>query len=222
MTEKIIWGIIIIVAVIGVWFLIGNRSTEEVDNTASSTPKMTASMSEIEDGTYTLDTQNSVINWTGHKTLIVDYYDHGTLSLSSGFVMVQDGEIVDGDFVVDMNSFAVSSTGNQKPGSMLENHLKSADFFDVANNPIAKVALKSVVDGVVTADVTIKGITNEVEFPTEISQDGNTITAKASFEIDRTLWDVRYGSTKFFQNLGDSVIADTVAIELDLKASKGE
>lgn len=173
------------------------------------------------DGTYTLDTEKSKVGWTGSKTLIKNYTDHGTLSFTSGSTVVANGHVTSGDFVIDMNSFAVSSTSNTKAtGEMLAGHLKSADFFDVATYPTATVKVKNVVNNTVTADVTIKGITKTISFPATISQDGTALVGSATLTLDRTNWDIRYGSTKFFGDLGNSVIDDKVLLDLTLYATK--
>ncbi|GMU73851.1 MAG: hypothetical protein AMXMBFR44_0500 [Candidatus Campbellbacteria bacterium] len=215
MNKTVIWGLIIIAAVLGIWYFSTTSEAPEAQEPVDG------SVSELQDGTYELATTQSSIEWTGSKTLIKDYYDTGTLAFSNGSVSVSGGAIVDGAFTVDMNSFAVLSTSNTKvPGSNLAGHLKSADFFDIATYPTATIDLVSVVDGTVTADVTIKGITKQVTFPAVITQEGNTITASAQTTIDRTLWDIRYGSSKFFGELGDNVINDNVDLKLSLVATK--
>lgn len=219
MNQKVILGIVILVVIGGIWYFSKNTKAPAPPEELPSE----GSVSTLQDGVYTLDVAQSKIEWTGSKTLIKDYYDNGTLSFTNGSVTVSDGAVATGTFTVDMNSFQVLSTSNTKAtGDMLANHLKSADFFDVATYPVATIDIKSVVDGMVTADVTIKGITKPVTFPAAISQGGNTITGSAKFAIDRTLWDVRYGSTKFFGDLGDNVINDSVNLTLTLVATKAQ
>ncbi len=182
-----------------------------------------ASRGVLLDGTYTLDITSSEVGWMGSKTLIKNYKDNGTLSFASGSVVVTNGNVTSGDFVIDMNSFTVTSTSNQKAtGDMLESHLKSADFFDVPTYPTATIKVRNVVNGTVSADVTIKGITKTISFPATISQDGTVITGSAKMTLDRTNWDIRYGSTKFFGDLGNAVIDDKVEILLSLRATKAE
>lgn len=173
------------------------------------------------DGSYTLETGLSSINWTGSKTLIKNYKDSGTLSFSSGSVVVSNGNVTGGTFTIDMDSFNVTSTSNTKAtGDMLENHLKSEDFFEVATYPTATVEINNVVNGIVSADVTIKGVTKTISFPATITQDGMALTGSAAITIDRTLWNIQYGSTKFFGDLGNSVIDDKVTLMLTLRATK--
>jgi polyisoprenoid-binding protein YceI len=103
----------------------------------------------------------------------------------------------------------------------LDGHLKNEDFFDVENHPEATIAITStqaVSDEengdyvMATADLTIKDITNTVTFPiySEESLDVAKIT------IDRTLWDIRYGSNKFFDDLKDKAIKDEIDFEVNI------
>ena len=172
------------------------------------------------DGTYTLDVSASSIGWVGGKTLIKNYKDSGTLSFASGSVVVTNGTISGGTFTIDMNSFNVTSTGKGDGNDMLEGHLKSEDFFAVEAYPTATVKVNNIVNGVVSADVTIKGVTKTISFPATITQNGAELSGTASMTIDRTLWNIQYGSTKFFGDLGDKVIDDKVMLTLNLKATK--
>jgi polyisoprenoid-binding protein YceI len=110
----------------------------------------------------------------------------------------------------------------------LLNHLKSDDFFNVEKFPTAVLKIKNAksVEGFtgptyeITADLTIKGKTNEVKFPAMIqTKDGKT-TATANITIDRTKWDIKYGSGKFFTGLGDKVINDEFKLDVALASAK--
>lgn len=216
MQQKLTWGILIIAIAVGVWYF----TQKPVETEMPSEEQMPAagSVGQLSDGVYALDVTESSITWTGSKTLIKEYIDTGTLSFTDGSVTVSDGAIVAGAFTIDMKSFAVTTTGSGKGNDALANHLKSADFFDVAQYPVAVVGIRDITDGAVTADVTIKGITKQVSFPATVAQDGDVLTATADLTIDRTVWDIRYGSSKFFGDLGDNVIGDSVTLSLSLVA----
>lgn len=167
--------------------------------------------------TYTLNPSQSTLKWTGRKK--IGKTEEGTVLIAEGEITVEDGKITGGKFTIDMNS--ISST-NLK-GAMkekLEGHLKSDDFFSVEEFPKANFEITKVEDGSVTGNLTVKEITNAVSFPADIEISEDEITAKAQFEIDRSKWNVRYGSGSFFDNLGDDLILDEVGIELELIASK--
>lgn len=234
MNKLIVGSIVVAAVVIGVWAF--TKKTDDAGETATTTPEVATTTQQTPvfedgaggppaergayaDGSYALDTEESSIAWTGSKTLILNYEDNGTLAFSSGSVVVSNGHITSGDFTIDMTSFSVSSTGRGSGNDTLENHLKSDDFFAVETYPTATVALRGVVNGVATADVTIKGITKTISFPATITQEGNDLSGSATLTLDRTLWDVRYGSDTFFDNLGDNVIDDKVKVVLSLRAA---
>src|SRR3989344_4403564 len=134
-----------------------------------------------------------------------------------------------GSFTIDMNTLRVGLTA-KKPGKegALEKHLKSDDFFDVAKYPTATFSIKEVVPGPdspttfvysIRGDLTMKGRTNEISFPAHIFLKEEALHAEAAFEIDRTKWDLSYGSGNFFQNLGDNLIDDMVALSFEIVAA---
>lgn len=179
-----------------------------------------------------IDAAASEVTWTGKKVLI-DSAHTGTITIKSGNVMIANNNITGGQFELDMTSInnkdlAASPSDKGK----LEGHLKSADFFDVQKFPTAsfKVSSSKVLPASTTAnapthevtgDLTIKGKTLPVTFPVTVKStaDGKT-EATAAFKIDRTKWDVRYGSDKFFKGLGDKVIANDIDFTLKLVATK--
>ncbi len=104
-------------------------------------------------------------------------------------------------------------------------HLKSADFFDVEQFNTAQISVKSTTPtetpGIydVQANLTIKGVTNPITFPAQIYQLNEVAKAKATIEVDRTLWNITFGSGKFFKELGDNLIDDKFIINLDLQTT---
>lgn len=199
----------------------------ELSNTTASTPSTPATGSQqmrgdLADGAYTLVTSESSIGWTGYKPRVLGYEDSGTLALSSGSVAVTNGAVSGGEFVIDMASLTADATTNTKaPLSALEGHLKSADFFDVETYPEARFVVKRMTNGTVTGDLTIKGITKTISFPATIDTDASgRLVADATITLNRSLWDIRYGSGSFFDNLGNNLIADEVAVTLHLVAAK--
>ncbi|MDN3596585.1 YceI family protein [Zunongwangia endophytica] len=161
-----------------------------------------------------VNVKNSTVEWTGEK---VTGSHNGNIDLKSGFLDVEGDKITGGEFVMDMTSIDVTDLEGEGKGK-LEGHLKSDDFFGVSNHPEAKLVIntaskKSENTYGVVADLTIKGITNPVTF--DMNYDGKSATADLT--IDRTKYDVRYGSGSFFDNLGDKTIYDEFEIAVDLK-----
>ncbi len=163
-----------------------------------------------------VNTQKSSIEWVGKK---VGSQHNGNILLKSGYLELKDAEIVGGDFIVDMTS--ITNTDLKEDSKQkLVGHLKSDDFFGVQTYPTAEfVVTKSSkftdgTDGIatLTGDLTIKGKTENISF--EVERAGNEFTAK--LEIDRSKFDVRYGSDAFFDNLGDKAINNIFTLNIKL------
>lgn len=164
-----------------------------------------------------VNVNESKIEWVGKK---VTGQHNGTISLKSANLLMENGEIKGGSFEIDMTSITVTDlTGNMK--SKLEGHLNSDDFFSTASYPVATVTLKNVkkTDANtydITADATIKGITQPVNFTAKVENG----VAKADIVVDRTKYNVKYGSGSFFDNLGDKMIYDNFDLSVTLVLEK--
>jgi polyisoprenoid-binding protein YceI len=115
-----------------------------------------------------------------------------------------------------MTSITVTDLEAGSGKEKLEGHLKSDDFFGVANHKKAMFTINKV-DGSkgtyrVYGYLTIKGITNPATFQMEIK--GNT--AMASFKVNRTKFDIKYGSSSFFDDLKDKAIYDDFDLNVNL------
>jgi polyisoprenoid-binding protein YceI len=100
----------------------------------------------------------------------------------------------------------------------LDGHLKADDFFGVENHPTSSLVFTNVTASgknaySVTGDLTIKGKTNPITFT--ISIYGNKATT--SLKIDRTKYDIKYGSANFFDGLKDKAIYDEFDLVADLE-----
>lgn len=180
-------------------------------------------------GTYAVTPDNSIINWSAQRPLIKDYINSGTIKIKEGVIAVANNAAT-GNFIINMDTIKVGLT-SKKPGreSALEKHLKTADFFDVKNFPIALFTIKKTVaepdsaktfNYAITGDLTIKGITNEISFPAKIYAENEKLRAEASVEINRTKWGLTYGSGSFFQNLADNMISDIIYFSFSITAKK--
>lgn len=165
--------------------------------------------------TLSVDTQESIVNWTGAK--VVGNSHKGTLKFKSGSLELKKGKLTGGTFIVDMTSLEDTDlTGGMK--TKLEGHLKSDDFFGVETYPTAELKIKKVSKSMVVADLTIKGKTEEVEFEADVKTDKMGASATATLVFDRSKYDVRYGSGSFFDNLGDRAIKDDIELQVTLVA----
>jgi len=103
----------------------------------------------------------------------------------------------------------------------LEKHLRSDDFFGVQKFPESKFVIKEskyLTSGsiLVKGEITIKGITKPLEFEVDSHKHGESVYVSGSMMIDRTQFDIRYGSGSFFDNLGDRTINNDFEIKFDL------
>ena len=161
-----------------------------------------------------VDVTKSNVHWLGEK---VTGYHEGNLMLKSGLLIMNEGIVTGGRFVVDMNSMTCTDLEGEYAGKLV-GHLKSDDFFSVDKHPEATLTFTAVENkgnGVyaVTGDFTIKGKTNPAQFDLIVNENGAT----AKVVIDRSKYNVRYRSDSFFENLGDKVIYDDFKLDVTLK-----
>lgn len=156
----------------------------------------------------------SKVTWKGYK--VTGSHD-GTMELKSGYLEMNGKKLVGGAFVVDMTSITVTDLAAGEGKEKLEGHLKSDDFFGVENHAESKLVFTSVKplnknSYTVVGDLTVKGITKPVTLVLSMFEGKATATVK----IDRTKYDVKYGSGSFFDNLGDKTIYDEFDLVVDL------
>lgn len=166
---------------------------------------------------YALDAASSTLKWTAEK---LAGKHEGTLNIKSGEIEIENGKLLSGNFEVDMSTIDNTDISNEEMKGKLLGHLKSADFFDVENYPTTTFKVTSSDDNMVSGDLTIKGISKPVSFSTEIKEDGDQATASARIEVDRTEYDIKFRSGKFFKDLGDALIKDIFFIDINLVAKK--
>lgn len=174
---------------------------------------------------YTIVPTASEVRWLGKK---VTGQHNGTIQIKNGELTASKGALTGGTVVIDMPTIKVLDIKDPKSNDSLTGHLKSNDFFGVEEYPISTFTIKEVKpasgkDGnyKISGDLMIKGATHPVSFPAQVTINDKTIKASAKgITIDRTLYNIRYGSGKFFDNLGDKVIDDKFWIDFDVTAAK--
>ncbi|MFO7744648.1 MAG: YceI family protein [Psychroflexus sp.] len=157
--------------------------------------------------------KESTIQWEGEK---LTGSHEGTIDLKDGFFLMENGELVGGEFTADMTTIDVTDLEGDNRDKLM-GHLRSDDFFGVDKYETAKFVIKTVakkgnVYGV-SGDLTIKGKTNPIAFDMKMNEN----SATTNLTIDRTKYDVRYGSNSFFDNLGDKAIYDEFDLAINLK-----
>ena len=153
--------------------------------------------------------ETSVITWKGEKPTGTH---NGIIMLEKGSLVMTDGKISGGEFVVNMSSMKNEDL-DAESGAKLVGHLTSADFFDVATYPTSKFVITSVVENegklAVTGNLTLKDVTKSITIPAMASTvDGVTTFESEKFMINRADFNVKYGSKSFFDDLKDKFIND--------------
>jgi len=220
---------------IGLLLFTACTSAPESDEaTTTQAKEVSASTGEA----FKIDTTASKIEWVATK---VTAYHTGTINVKSGELTVQDSSITGGNFVLDMPSIAVSGPAGsgEKANQKLLGHLKSADFFDVTAHPEATFAITSVKPftgmakdsadprqesiskykvanptHTVSGNLTIKGVTKNIEFPAQITISGSEADAIAKFNINRKDWGIVYPGKP------DDLIRDDIHLGIAVKATK--
>ncbi|WP_395044983.1 YceI family protein [Flavobacterium sp.] len=162
-----------------------------------------------------INIENSKITWLAKKT---GGQHEGTINFTSGTLVFKKKALKGGSFVVDMNSINTTDLESGKGREDLNGHLKSPDFFGVEKFPTSKIEFKTISGKgkglyTVTADLTIKDITEPVTF--DITVTGKTATT--SFKVDRTKYGIKYKSKSVFSDLGDKFIYDDFDLTIKLE-----
>lgn len=168
---------------------------------------------------FTIDKKETVVSWKGSS---VKGAHTGYVYISKGELMIENGQLMGGTVEVDMSTI---EGDDHRSDNNLINHLKDPDFFDVKKFPISTIAITRVEstneeNKKFTGNLTIKGITHPVSFPANMEVQDGIVKANGKLVIDRTKWDVRYNSGKFFDNLKDQAISDSIEFHIKIVAKK--
>ena len=178
--------------------------------------------------TYQLDIKKSKILWNARKTMGGHYgyllFNSGSLNYSAA------GEPADGQFSMDMNSMSATDDATPAGNQKVNKELKTEGFFAMSRYPAATMSVKQIVrvgnstTFKVNGYLTIKGITNPIEFTAAIKEKGNTINATAELEIHRLKWGIdlqpERNSWDLFSAVKSKIIADEIAVSLNLVFNK--
>jgi polyisoprenoid-binding protein YceI len=186
------------------------------------------------DAIFEVNNSKSTLEWEGYKPT---GQHNGTVDIVSGNLMMKDGNLVGGEFVMDLTSITVLDLTDPGMNAKLTDHLKSADFFEVETYPEARFEITSVkpFDGMadnaemekgdlktthtITGNLIVKGISKSITFNAMVNAKEGNFKAKTNmFFLDRTEWNVQYKSKKIFSNLKDNFINDEMGIRIKLVA----
>lgn len=171
--------------------------------------------------TYKVDASASKVEWLGKK---VTGEHNGVVNMKSGSFDYDGGTLTGGTFTVDMTSITDSDLSGEWK-EKLEGHLKSDDFFGVEKFPTSTFVISKVVPQgpnyyKITGNITIKGTTQEITFPATLEEKDGQLVGSATMTIDRSKFDIRYGSGSFFDDLGDKTIYDNFDLTVTIVAAK--
>jgi len=177
----------------------------------------TTSHLNLKEGSYNIIREKSELKWTGKEFSSKTHT--GTLFLKEGRINVNSNGMIEGKVVIDMTSISVTDLEGEWKDK-LEGHLKSPDFFGVENFPTAFITFQSTkkpnkekkinFDG----ELTIKDITHPLSFTVDLMHTEPFLKAQAILSFDRSKYDVRFRSGKFFENLGDKLILDDIEVDV--------
>ncbi len=182
----------------------------------------------LPDGSYRVDTENSSLEWIGRN---LNKRHYGRIDVQSGELVIAGGRLIEGNIVLDMTSISNLDMQDPEWRELLHKHLKSDDFFAVERFPTATFNLTGwevqagaaveAPNGIFTGILTIRDVSRSISFPAIVApQEDGSIKAQAAFDIDRTLWNVCYGSCRLFERLGMHLVHDLISLELFIVARR--
>jgi polyisoprenoid-binding protein YceI len=172
-----------------------------------------------------LNTEKSKLKWTGEK---IAGYHTGFVGFQSGQIEFDGKKISSGNIRMNMKTITCIDLKSRKYNEKLIRHLKGEDFFNVEKFKYAELKVVSFREGDekkqgwITGEITIKGISHELEFPVSFEQKNNNWVFMGKTAIDRSKFQIRYKSPSFFNDLGDSMIKDEFKLEFYLIFPKSD
>lgn len=164
----------------------------------------------------------SNIDWTGRK---VTGSHNGTITIKDGTLVLNDGKLTSGEFVVDTTSIKILDITDPATNAQFAGHLASDDFFASEKYPEAQFVITSTESNEnsayhINGDLTIKGITHPIQLGAKLNADDDTLTASGKIIVDRTKYDMKFRSGNFFQNLGDNLIYNDFELKVNIAAKQ--
>jgi polyisoprenoid-binding protein YceI len=166
-----------------------------------------------------VDLSASLLTWKGTKPTGAH---NGTVALKESTLIIEDGNVTGGEFIVDMTSIKNEDIEDSKKAANLVGHLSSGDFFDVEKYPTSTFVITNVEGSgnelAVTGNLTIKDVTKSITIPASLSEEnGVYVFESEKFNIDRADFNVKYGSKSFFDDLKDNFINDLIEMSFVVK-----
>jgi polyisoprenoid-binding protein YceI len=171
---------------------------------------------------FQIQKSSSTVNWTGKKVLGLHT---GSINVEGGSIELEDNKITGGEIIIDMTSISITDIDDSKTNQDFKDHLFNDDFFAVDKFPTSQLIIK---EGIALSNnqyqlngvLTVKDISHPVSFSATVEVFTDTLHSLGEIVIDRTLYNIRYGSGKFIDNLGDKLIYDDFVLQFKLVAQK--
>lgn len=194
-----------------------NNPTEGATQAAVQEPAQAAEPSAVDPAgnsvRYAFSNANSKIEFVGAK--VTGKHD-GSFGTFTGSVNVVDNALERSTVSVEVEAASIRADQEKLTG-----HLKSPDFFDVAQFPKVRFTSTSIVAGgadgathTVTGNLEMHGVTKTITFPATLRLTDSAAEADASFGINRKDWNIVY------PGMPDDLIKDEVLLTLTIRAAR--
>jgi polyisoprenoid-binding protein YceI len=177
------------------------------------------SLDDLTVGVWNVDSSHSTIGFVARHLMVSKV--RGSFGTFTGTVTIADDPLAS---KVEASAETASITTGDETR---DNHLKSADFFDVENFPTIKLTSKGIErsgrDFVLHTDLTIKGVTKPVDFELEfdgVAGDpwgGTRVGFSAEAEVNRKDWGLEWNVAL---ETGGVLVGEKVKIVLEVEAVK--
>ena len=178
-------------------------------------------------GAYQVDVAESTIGWTGRNP---NGKHFGTIMLAGGNITLAETSLT-GQFEIDMTSIRNTDLSGDELYPVLISHLESDDFFlsrlfpkavfSITEGTLVPSPTLTMPNFVIQGDLDLRGFRKDLEFMASVTpMENDGLAAEAHFDLDRTRWGMRYGSSRFFDHLGMHVVFDLISIDLRIVARK--
>ena len=170
---------------------------------------------------------SSKVVWRGFKTF-VDWSHEGTIAVDGKFLIAND-KVAGGFIEIDFSEITVAEFADGTKEEYLLGHIRSEDFFFTDSFPTGSFEIVNVkelagegTNSLVVGNLTLRGITNSIEFPANINLDNDGVSFEAPvFSIDRTKWGVKYHDREdasIAASLKEDLIDHSIELKFNVRA----
>ena len=176
---------------------------------------------------YLITANKSNVRWNAKK---VTGEHSGLISIKRGYLKMNESTLTTGTVFMDMNSISCLDLEDEGENKKLVGHLKSDDFFSAQKYPESVFKIYKIIPikdneeytHTLEGALTIKGYTNPLNFPVKLEMKKEKVYISGKTSVDRTKYNIKYGSGKFFEDLGDRMIYDEFTIDFKIVAAVPE